>query len=152
MTVVRVGVGEAGFRGLVGLFDEYRVHYGEAAEPARTAEWLSVQLRGDRLRAWVTEQDGRAAGFLTAAVMPASLRLGEFWAVRDVFVRPECRRSGAARALLDQVVAEARAAGAIRISLQTEPANTPALALYRSLGFRPVEGLIGLGLPVTDQP
>ncbi|GAA2880783.1 hypothetical protein Acy02nite_20630 [Actinoplanes cyaneus] len=150
-TRVLVRDGEAVFDRLVELFDEYRVHYGEEADPARTAAWLAAQLRTGRLRASVAERDGRGIGFLTSVVMPASLRLGEFWAVRDVFVRPDCRRSGAGRALVEQVLAEARAAGAVRVSLQTEPENTAALALYRSIGFRPVEGLTGLSLSLAGQ-
>ncbi|WP_436523718.1 GNAT family N-acetyltransferase [Actinoplanes sp. HUAS TT8] len=144
--------GDAGFGWLVGLFDEYRVHYGEESEPARTEAWLAGQLRAGRLRASVAELDGVGAGFLTSAVMPASLRLGEFWVVRDLFVRPGGRRGGVGRALLDQVVTEAREAGAVRVSLQTEPGNGPALGLYEAAGFRPVEGLTSLSLPLVEMP
>jgi putative acetyltransferase len=47
------------------------------------------------------------------------------------------RRRGAARALLAHIVAEARARGYERLSLETgsHPAFEPAQALYRSFGF-----------------
>ncbi len=148
LVILRVRADGPGLDLLVEFFDQYRVHYGEAADPKRTAAWLAGQLRAGRLRALVAELDGGGAGFLTSAVIPASLRLGEFWVVRDLFVKPEARRAGAARALLDQIIEEARAAGALRVSLQTEPENAPALALYTAAGFRPVEGLTTLAVSV----
>jgi GNAT superfamily N-acetyltransferase len=43
--------------------------------------------------------------------------------------------------LLQQVIDDARRAGARRVSLQTETGNTPALTLYAAAGFQPVTGL-----------
>jgi GNAT superfamily N-acetyltransferase len=149
LTIMRVAAGSPGLRQLVSLFDEYRAHYGETPAAAQTADWLSDQLSGDRLRAFTAVRDGQIIGFVTGAVLPASLRLATFWLVRDLFVAQGHRRGGAARALLEHIVAEARAAGALRLSLQTEPDNVPALALYRAAGFRPTEGLTNLTLPLT---
>lgn len=49
------------------------------------------------------------------------------------------RRRGAGRAMLEHLVAEARARGYRRLSLETgsQPAFEPARALYRSAGFLP---------------
>jgi GNAT superfamily N-acetyltransferase len=69
---------------------------------------------------------------------------------RSVYVAPQCRRSGIARALLQHVVEHARAAGAYRVSLQTEAGNTPALRLYTAAGFQPVDGLKLLSLTLAD--
>ena len=44
------------------------------------------------------------------------------------------------------VVADARAAGAARVSLQTEVGNERALALYRDAGFEVVDELTMLNL------
>jgi ribosomal protein S18 acetylase RimI-like enzyme len=72
------------------------------------------------------------------AVVPASLTLRTVWLVRDLYVDPDARRTGLARALLDHVADAARAEGAHRLSLQTEPTNTRALDLYAKAGFQPV--------------
>jgi GNAT superfamily N-acetyltransferase len=53
-----------------------------------------------------------------------------------------------ARALLNAVREAATAAGATRISVQTEPGNTAALQLYRTSGFFPVDGIQVLMLPL----
>lgn len=148
-----VAAGEA-LDEVAGLFDDYRVHYGFSSFPARTSAWLRTQLgvdgSGARLSG-IAAVDGEVCGFLTWTVIPASLALGVFWQIRDLYVAPAHRRSGIARTLLRHVASEARAAGALRLSLQTETGNDQALALYRSLGFEPVEGLEILSLPLDDR-
>jgi ribosomal protein S18 acetylase RimI-like enzyme len=57
------------------------------------------------------------------------------WLIRDFFVRPDVRRQGIGRALLDRVVDDARQAGAHRVSLQTETGNVRAIELYAKNGF-----------------
>lgn len=66
---------------------------------------------------------GQTCGFITATAMPASLILGTAWSIRDVYVDPQYRRSGIARALVQHVVDHARAVGVYRVSLQTEAGN-----------------------------
>ena len=58
------------------------------------------------------------------------------------------RRRGVARALVGAVGQAATAAGAIRLSVQTEPGNIAALQLYRACGFVAVEDLQTLALPL----
>lgn len=91
-------------------------------------------------------------GIATTVAVPASLRLGCSWQLRDLYVVLRARRSGAGRALVSTVAAAACAAGAIRLSVQTEPANTAALQLYHSCGFIPEEDLriLSLDLPPSN--
>jgi ribosomal protein S18 acetylase RimI-like enzyme len=91
-------------------------------------------------------QAGQACGFITSTVMPASLMLGTAWSIRDLYIAPQHRRRGIARTLLQHVIDDAGAAGAYRVSLQTEAGNTPALTLYTAVGFQPVNGLALLSL------
>src|SRR5262245_46730150 len=53
----------------------------------------------------------------------------------EIFVRPESRRTGAGRALLEAVLRAAREAGAGAVHLGVYPDNDAALALYRAAGF-----------------
>ncbi|MFB6398247.1 GNAT family N-acetyltransferase [Polymorphospora lycopeni] len=149
MTVLAVDPGQPPFDRVAELFDAYRVHYGLPAAPAATRRWLAEQLTAGRLQVAAGVRDGRAHGFVTRTVLPASLLLGTAWMIRDLYVDPAHRRSGLARELLRHVVDEARAAGALRISLQTEPDNAAALRLYAGFGFRAVDGLKSLSLPLT---
>jgi ribosomal protein S18 acetylase RimI-like enzyme len=81
--------------------------------------------------------------------VPASLRLGHFWQIRDLFVLPNHRRLGVGRTLLDSIQAAAIATDALRIVLQTEADNAPALRLYADSGYSAVEGYCSLTLPLT---
>lgn len=135
---------------LAGVFDRYRVHYGEAADPGRSARWLRQNLGPGGLQGFVAEDGSTVVGFATAVQVPASLRLGHFWQIRDVFVVPSHRRRGVAVALLEAVRSAAAASGASRLVLQTEEDNDSALAVYRRAGYVPVTGYRGLVLPLSQ--
>jgi ribosomal-protein-alanine N-acetyltransferase len=53
-------------------------------------------------------------------------------------VRPEHRRSGLGRGLLDRFEAEARARGATVAHLEVAAGNAPAISLYRARGYAEV--------------
>src|SRR5581483_10861231 len=130
--------GDPAFDQVAVLFDDYRVHHGQPPAPESTRRWLHDQLTQHRMVATAADH---ACGFITATIMPAPLALGTAWSIRDLYVVPHHRRSGVASALLQHVIHTARAAGARRVSLQTETGNIPALTLYAEAGFRPVTGL-----------
>lgn len=75
-------------------------------------------------------------GLASTHQIPASLALGRFWQLRDLFTDPAARRQGVGRRLVELVKEHAKEAGALRLSLQTEPDNAAALALYRDCGFQ----------------
>ncbi|HYY04094.1 MAG TPA: GNAT family N-acetyltransferase, partial [Gaiellaceae bacterium] len=59
--------------------------------------------------------------------------------VTDLYVVPDARRSGVARALLRAVVDEIGRRGVGNVGLDVMITNDAALALYRRLGFTPLE-------------
>jgi len=128
------------------LFDAYRAHYGEPASLADTRRWLAEHVRSGRFRLAAALIDGRPAGFVTSVTIPASLTLRTAWLIRDLFVEPRHRRVGLGRLLLRDVVEAAQADHAFRVSLQTEAANSKALALYESFGFQRIRGMHQLTL------
>lgn len=134
--VVRITRSHYAFGQVAALFDDYRAHYGQLPSPQVTHGWLDDQLAQRRMTIAAAVDAGQVCGFITITVMPASLMLGTAWSIRDLYVVPQRRRGGVARALLQHVVDDARAAGANRVSLQTEASNTPALRLYTAAGFQ----------------
>jgi ribosomal protein S18 acetylase RimI-like enzyme len=137
---------------LAEIFDLYRVHYGEAADAPRAATWLQGNISSGGVEAFVAEENDGVVGFAVTMAVPASLRLGHFWQIRDLFVSPSHRRLGVGRRLLDSIRAAALASGALRIVLQTEAHNRPALRLYAESGYSAVEGYCSLTLPLTTRP
>lgn len=136
---------------LAEIFDRYRVHYGDGSDVSRSARWLDENLRTGRLRAFVAEDGGTLVGFALTMEIPASLRLGRFWHIRDLFVLPAHRRLGVGRALLASVRAAAIEAAALRVVVQTEDDNDPALRLYAESGFEVIEGYHALVLPLRGE-
>jgi ribosomal protein S18 acetylase RimI-like enzyme len=138
------------------LFDQYRRHYGEPPDQDdRTLGWLTDMVESHMLTVFTasvgsSSDASRPVGLATGHAVPASLVMGQFWQLRDLYVLPEFRRHGAAAALVGAARDAALAAGATRLSLVTEPDNEAALDLYRRLGFRPVEGLVSLSLDLVD--
>ena len=134
---------------LAEIFDLYRVHYGQAPDIGGSTGWLKRNLRAGRVSAFVADDASRFVGFAVTVEVPASLRLGHFWQIRDLFVLTSHRRQGVGHALLTSVRAAATASGALRVVLQTEEQNDPALALYVSSGYTQLSGYRTFMLPIV---
>jgi len=101
--------------------------------------WSEALLRAELGHAWSNQ---------VAALAPEGEGSEEilgyiiFWLVHDgvhvlnVGTAPEARRRGVARALMDRAVALGRKKGARLSTLEVRRSNAPAVALYRSLGYR----------------
>ena len=133
------------------LFDQYRRHYGQPVVAGQTLAWLMDHTSRMRLAIFTAHIGEDLAGLATAMALPASLRLACSWQLRDLYVVPGARRRGIARALVGAIRQAATAAGAIRLSVQTEPGNIAALQLYRTSGFAQVEDLEILALPLQHE-
>ena len=79
--------------------------------------------------------DGQAVG--CGALRPKSQLIAE---VKRVYVRPEARGAGIARAIMGELEQLARAAGFNEIWLETGLPQTGALRLYESLGYTRIAG------------
>ena len=75
--------------------------------------------------------DGRPAGCI--ALRPIDRDTCE---MKRVYLRPEWRGRGIGRELAEAIVDAARRIGYRRMRLDTIPSLKPAIALYRSMGFR----------------
>lgn len=81
----------------------------------------------------VAEVGGQVAGYAAASIVADIAEL------QRVAVTPTHRRSGLATALLDAVVAAARAEGADRLLLEVREDNHDALAFYADRSFAEID-------------
>jgi ribosomal-protein-alanine acetyltransferase len=90
---------------------------------AMVADSLAAGARG-----WVGEGDGVVAHLLVQVAGPVA-------DVLTVVTRPDARRRGWGRRLLDVALAELDADGVVEVFLEVRDSNAPARALYRATGF-----------------
>jgi len=112
-----------------------------AAEVAAAGGFEAVDARlGERVVGGVLARRGGdvvGCGFLASAPADADVPGGALEVVK-VYVTPDARRWGVARAVMHELVALARERGVRRVVLATGVRQPAAVTLYRSLGFRPV--------------
>ena len=84
------------------------------------------------LLAWV---DGRAVGIAVCFVGFSTFAAKRLVNLHDFAVRPECRRQGIGRRLMQQVEIWARELDCCKITLEVRHDNQAAQRLYRSYGF-----------------
>lgn len=142
---------------LAPLFDGYRRFYAQASDPVLARGFLGARLRrGDsvvflaRLDDGNRADDGTPAGFTQLYPMFSSVRAARTWILNDLYVTPEARKRGVARALLDAAATFARDDGALRLELETTPDNAAAQALYRAIGWREYDDTLRFHLPLMD--
>ena len=70
--------------------------------------------------------------------------------IKRLFVRPDARGKGHARALMQAAIAEARVRGYRRVLLDTLDSMHGAKALYAKLAFRPIERYHDRGTDTTE--
>lgn len=118
------------------LFDDYRQFYRQPPDRGLATAFIRERLqRGDAI-VLVAGAGGQSVdGFCQIYPTFCSVAAAPIFILYDLFVAATARRRGIARALLESARNEAVAAGVARMDLQTARTNTPARALYESLGW-----------------
>lgn len=88
------------------------------------------KLLGPQGRLCLATVGGIAAG--VGALKPVSSEVGE---LKRMFVRPEHRRMGVGRLILERLISDARQIGYRQMRLETMTYMAEAHSLYRSIGF-----------------
>jgi ribosomal protein S18 acetylase RimI-like enzyme len=116
-------------------------------------QWAELErhMKGDGA-VFVAEDDGELVGFIDADASEPGR-----WHVETVHVRSHSRRQGIAKALLRAANDAAGKAGAKHVSLEVLTSNEIGEAVWRRLGFEPVELLMtqsvdALELRLGDAP
>lgn len=120
---------------LAPLFDGYRQFYEQPSDIQRARDWLKARIGQNESVVLLARHDGAPAGFVQLYPMYSSVRTARIWVLNDLFIAPEFRRHGTARALLDAATQFAREDGAAFIMLETTRDNEAARALYRAAGW-----------------
>jgi putative acetyltransferase len=123
------------------LYRDYRA-YIESLYPFRPFEDAEILALPGRYQLIVYRCEGRVAGCV--AWHHWSDGIAE---MKRLYVGPAARGQGAGRQLTEYVIDEVRRLDYRTLRLDTLEAMTPAIALYRSLGFQEIENYHGRPLP-----
>jgi [ribosomal protein S18]-alanine N-acetyltransferase len=107
---------------------------GAVAAMANATRLDEAQLRDELARSWSREWVAREEGEGVVAFVLA-WHVADEVHVLNVTTRPDRRRRGIGRALMNAVVAYGRDSRSKHVLLEVRRSNRPAIALYRSLGF-----------------
>lgn len=120
-------------------FDSYDAGDADESVEAATAD-IKASFEGAYGELWlqaspVVECSGAIVGAIMTVRRAPWEDVGECPFIIELFVDRAHRRRGLARWLVCEVLASAYRSAEHRLQLRVDEANSPALALYRSLGF-----------------
>ena len=120
------------------LWDDYNAFYGREGATALAPEitrstWQRFFDPAEPVFALVAELDGNLVGLTHYLYHRSTTRIELTCYLQDLFTAPALRGQGIARALIEGVCDEARAAGLKRVYWQTHEGNVAGRRLYDTL-------------------
>ena len=130
------------------LFDAYRQFYSKPPDLEAARRFLFARLSKDESVLFLARLEGKTVGFVNLYPVFSSTNLTRQWILNDLFVVPEARKHGAARALMERARQLAGATQANGLTLETAIDNQAAQKLYESLGWKRDDEFYRYFLPV----
>lgn len=118
------------------LFDAYRRFYKQKSDLAGARAFIGERLQRDESVIFLALAGDKAVGFVQLYPCFSSTAMKRMWILNDLFVTPEARRGGAAKALMERARQWAVETKADGLWLETAVDNHPAQSLYESLGWK----------------
>lgn len=121
------------------LFNCYRIFYRQESNYNAAKEFIKERFERQDSVILLATKDNKAVGYTQLFPSFSSVSMKRVWILNDLFVIPEARNQGIARALINAAKDYAIATKAVRIVLATEVTNTVAQKLYETMGYRKFE-------------
>jgi len=118
------------------LFDAYRQFYKQKSDLAGARAFIAERLQRDESVVFLALAGEKAVGFVQLYPCFSSTAMKGMWILNDLFVIPEARRHGAAKALMERAREWAVETKADGLWLETAVDNHPGQKLYESLGWK----------------
>ena len=119
------------------LWRDYCAFYRATIDDAISERTFARLCEGGAMLGLVAcDADGAPVGFAHLVFHDSTWSTSGYCYLEDLYVAPDRRGSGVARALIEGVYAEADARGAERVYWHTQEFNAPARSLYDTLARR----------------
>ena len=139
--IVRAGLDDLDL--VVPLFDAYLQFYKLPSNEEAARRFLHARLLNGEAMIFLAVEEAatkkhsrHALGFTLLYPTWSSLAQRRWWQLNDLYVVPEARQRGVARALLERARQLAEDTGASGLGLETGKDNHPAQKLYEQLGWK----------------
>jgi GNAT superfamily N-acetyltransferase len=113
-----------------------RFYQAEIPAAVSAVTWQRFLDPSEPMHAALAWQDGVAIGLVHWIFHRSCWTVGDYCYLQDLFVADGVRGGGIGRALIEQVYAEAQAAGASRVHWLTQEDNAQARQLYDRIASR----------------
>ncbi len=138
---VKLEFGPAGTADVEQLVELLGILFAQEAElspdPEKQRRALELILADpSRARVYVARDESIVIAMAALHFTTSTAEGGKVAWFEDCIVRPEHRRRGIGKVLIEYVIGQAKIAGALRVMLLTDGDNARAQALYRKSGFR----------------
>jgi GNAT superfamily N-acetyltransferase len=120
---------------LVPLFDGYRQFYKFASNMVGARAFLKDRFDREDSTIFLASEGNRPVGFSQLYPSYSSGRMAPIFILNDLFVVPDARQHGAARALIEKARMFAKSKGAVRLTLSTAVDNVTAQGVYERTGW-----------------
>ena len=121
------------------LFNLYRVFYQQNSDEIGALKFILERLQKADSEIFIACDDAnKILGFTQLYPTFSSQSMQRMWILNDVYVDQNCRKCGVASALIAAANAHAIATASKGLLLCTQNSNLSAQALYKKLGFEPL--------------
>jgi GNAT superfamily N-acetyltransferase len=96
----------------------------------------ALEKQGEGAHVWAARQGDEVVGVLLAAPFLSLKVAGPSLWIEELYVRPDARRQGLGRLMVEELLDWAESSGFKGVELEAYHMNTGASVLYRSVGFR----------------
>lgn len=117
------------------LFNCYRIFYEQESNYNAAKEFIKERFERQDSVIFLATKDNKPVGYTQLFPSFSSVSMKRVWILNDLFVIPEVRNKGIAKALINGAKNYAIATKAIRIVLATEVTNIVAQKLYETMGY-----------------
>ncbi len=117
------------------LFNQYRIFYRQASDLAGARKFVQSRLQNQDAIVFLAIKNEQPIGYTQLFPSWSSVSMQLVWILNDLFVLPDQRNRGIAKALMNQVREYAVSTDAVRIILATEATNKIGQNLYESMGY-----------------
>jgi ribosomal protein S18 acetylase RimI-like enzyme len=118
------------------LLNQYRIFYGQDSNFDAAKNFIQERFKQQDSIIFLATVADKPVGYTQLFLSWSTVSLKRVLILNDLFVLPEVRKQGIARALMNAAQDYAISTQAVRIILATEVTNTTAQSLYELMGYR----------------